>query len=93
MRSSSLHPTRWPTGVLQRGHMPKAALKAEAPAATGSSEARQRTARTSAAGPARDCRRSDARAAEMQVRPLSVVSGTAGSGPFGQLPFGRVGRL
>ena len=93
MRSSSLHPTRWPTGVLQRGHMPKAALKAEAPAATGSSEARQRTARTSAAGPARDCRRSDARAAEMQVRPLSVVSGTVGSSPLWRSTFGSSGWL
>jgi len=41
----------------------------------------------SAAGGARDCRRSDAPAAVMQVRPLPVVSGTAGSSPFGQSPF------
>ena len=93
MRYSSLYPPRRPTGVLQRGHMPKAVLKAEAPAATGSSEARQRAARTSAAGPARDCRRSDARAAVMQVRPLSVSSGIAGSSPFGRSPFGGLAWL
>ena len=40
---------------------------------------------------ARDCRRSDAIAAVMQVRPLSVSSGIAGSSPFGQLPFGDPG--
>lgn len=42
---------------------------------------------------ARDCRRSDAPAAGMQVRPLSVSSGTVGSSPFGQLPFGGLGWL
>ena len=45
------------------------------------------------AGGARDCRRSDAPAAVMQVRPLSVVSGIAGSSPFGQSPFGDPGWL
>ena len=45
----------------------------------------------SAAGGAGDCRRSDAPAAVMQVRPLSVVSGAAGSSPFGRSPFGRSG--
>ena len=47
----------------------------------------------SAAGGARDCARSDAIAAVMQVRPLSVVSGTADSSPFGQSPFGDPGWL
>ena len=47
----------------------------------------------SAAGGARDCRRSDTPAAVMQVRPLSVVSGTADSSPFGQSPFGDPGWL
>lgn len=41
----------------------------------------------------RDCARSDAIAAVMQVRPLSVVSGTADSSPFGQSPFGDPGWL
>jgi len=47
----------------------------------------------SAAGCARDCRRSDAPAAVMQVRPLSVVSGTAGWSPFGRSPFAGLGWL
>ena len=47
----------------------------------------------SAAAGARDCRRRNARAAVMQVRPLSVVSGTAGSSLFGQSPFGDPGWL
>ena len=47
----------------------------------------------SAAGGARDFRRSEASASVMQVRPLSVVSGTAGSSPFGCSPFGRLGWL
>ena len=47
----------------------------------------------SAAGGARDCHRSEARAAAMQVRPLSVSSGTAGSSPFGYSTFGRLGWL
>ncbi len=34
-----------------------------------------------------------AEAAVMQVRPLSVVSGTAGSSPFGRSPFGPLGWL
>ena len=42
---------------------------------------------------ARDCRRGDGRAAVMQVRPLSVVSGTARSSPFGRSPFGASGWL
>lgn len=47
----------------------------------------------SAAGGARDCRRSDAPAAVMQVRPLSVVSGIAGSRPVGRSAFGPLGWL
>jgi len=47
----------------------------------------------SAAGCARDCRRSDAIAAVMQVRPLSVSSGIAGWSPFGCSPFGGSGWL
>jgi len=51
------------------------------------------TASASAAGGARDCRRRNAGAAVMQVRPPSVVSGVAGSSPFGRSPFGRSGWL
>ena len=40
------------------------------------------------AGITRDCRRGYARAAVMQVRPLSVSSGTAGLSPFGRSVFG-----
>ena len=47
----------------------------------------------SAARGARDCRRSDAIAAVMQVRPLSVVSGTAGSSSFGRSAFADSGWL
>ena len=93
MRRSSLNSTRWPTALLRRGHMPAAARQAEAPATAGARKARQRTACTSAAGPARDGRRSDARAAVMQVRPLSVVSGLSGWSPFGRPPFGTSGWL
>lgn len=45
----------------------------------------------SAAGCARDCRRRNASAAVMQVRPPSVVSGIAGWSPFGRSPFGGLG--
>ena len=51
------------------------------------------TSGASATGGARDCRRSDGRAAVMQVRPLSVSSGTAGSNPFGRPTFGDPGWL
>ena len=51
------------------------------------------TASASATGGARDRQRRNARAAVMQVRPLSVVSGAAGSSPFGSSPFSRSGRL
>ena len=47
----------------------------------------------SAAGGARDCRRSDASAAVMQVRPPSFSSGAAGSSPFGCSSFARLGWL
>jgi hypothetical protein len=69
------------------GCVPTAALQAETPAATGTHEACRQVTGASAAGGARDCHRSDAIAAVMQVRPLSVVSGTAGSRPFGRLAF------
>ncbi len=88
MRRSSLNSPRWPTPFLRRGHMPAAARQAEAPSTAGMKPTRQRTVGTSTAGGARDCRRSDAIAAVMQVRPLSVSSGIAGSSPFGLLPFG-----
>ena len=61
--------------------------------ATAAPETYGPTPGASAAGGARDCRRSDARAVVMQVRPLSVVSGAAGSSPFGCSPFGRSGWL
>ena len=80
MRSSSLHPTRWPTRPPWRGHLPTAERQAEAPATVGTKPARWPTSGTPEAGPARDCRRSDGGAAVMQVRPLSVSSGTAPDG-------------
>ena len=93
MRRPSLNSTRWPTLLLRRDHMPAAARQAEAPATAGLKPTRQRTVGTSTAGGARDCRRSDAVAAVMQVRPLSVVSGIAGSSPFGRSAFGWSGWL
>ena len=51
-------------------------------------ETHGRAPSASGAGGARDCRFSDGRAAVMQVRPLSVVSGIAGWSPFGRPPFG-----
>ena len=93
MRCSSLYPPRWPTGVLWYGYVSTAAPQAEAPAATATHEVRRRAVGTSAAGLARDCGRGDATAALMQVRPPSVVSGTAGSSPFGRSPFGALGWL
>jgi hypothetical protein len=56
-------------------------------------EAYGRAPSASADGGTRDCRLSDGRAAVMQVRPLSVSSGTAGSRPFGCSPFGGLGWL
>ena len=51
------------------------------------------TPSASAAAGARDCRLGNASAAVMQVRPLSVVSGAAGSSPFGCSALGRSGWL
>ena len=93
MRRFSIHSTRWPTPLLRRGHVPAAARQAEAPAIAGRKPTRQRTVGTSTAGSRRDCRRSDAIAAVMQVRPLSVVSGIAGLSPFGRSAFGPLGWL
>jgi hypothetical protein len=93
MRRSSPNSTRWPTPLRRRGHMPAAVRQAQAPATAEAKPARQRAVGASTAGVARDCRRSEAGAAVMQVRPLSVVSGTAGSSPFGQSPFGDPGWL
>lgn len=93
MRCFSLYPPRWPTGALRCGHVPTAAVQAETPAATGTNPAYRLTGSTSAAATARDCRRSDAIAAVMQVRPLSVSSGTAGWSPFGRSAFGPLGWL
>ena len=93
MRRSSLNSTRWPRPLLRRDHVPAAVRQAEAPASAETKPARQRAVGASTAGVARDCRRSEARAALMQVRPLSVASGTAGPSPFGQSPFGDPGWL
>ena len=93
MRCSSLYPPRWPTGVLPCDHAPPTAVQAEAPAGTGSNPACQLTGSTSAVGRARECRRSDANAAVMQVRPPSVVAGIAGLNPFGRSAFADSGWL
>ena len=91
MRCSSLYPPRCPTGLLWRGYVPTAAPQADAPAATGTHMACGQAPGASAAGCVRDCGRRSASAALMQVRPLSVVSGTAGSSPFGRSAFGPLG--
>ena len=93
MRCSSQYPTRWPTRLPPSAYAPTPAVQAEAPAATGTNEARWPTPGASRAEHARDCRRGNGRVAVMQVRPLSVVSGTAGSSPFGRSPFGASGWL
>jgi hypothetical protein len=87
MPCSTLHLIRCPTLPLPHGHA-SAAVGPETFATTGTIEARRPTVNASPAGPARECRRSNAPAAVMQVRPLSVSSGTAGSSPFGRSPFG-----
>ena len=56
-------------------------------------ESHGRAPSASAAGGTRDCGRSDGRAAVMQVRPLSVSSGSAGSSPFGRSAFADSGWL
>ena len=93
MRCCSLYPTRWPARPLPCGYLPTATLQAAPIAAAGTNPACQLTDSTSASGLARDCRRSDAPAAVMQVRPLSVSSGTAGWSRFGRSPFGPLGWL
>ena len=93
MRCSSLHPTRWSTRFLPHGYLPTAAAWAGTSAAAGTNPAYQLAGSRSAAGRSRDWRRSNAIAAVMQVRPLSVVSGTAGSSPFVRSPFGTSGWL
>ncbi len=91
MRCSSLNPSRCPTGVLWHGYVPTTALQAEAPLATGTHQPCRQAAGTSAASCERDCGRRIGSAAVMQVRPLSVSSGTAGSCPFGRSAFGPLG--
>ena len=93
MCCSSLYPPRCPTGILWHGYVPTAALQAEAPTATGNHEACRQATGASAARCVRDCGRRGASAAVMQVRPLSVVSGSASSNPFGRSPDGTSGRL
>ena len=93
MHSPSPNSTRWPTPLRRRGHVPAAVRQAEAPTTAETKPARQRAVGASTAGVARECRRSEARAAVMQVRPLSVVSGIAGSSPFGRAAFGPLGWL
>jgi hypothetical protein len=93
MRCSPVYPTRWPTRPLRSGDVPTAARQAVAPAASGTNLACQLTVSVSSAGRARDCRRSDGRAAVMQVRPLLVVSGIDGSNLFVRSPFGTFGWL
>ncbi len=93
MRCSSLYPPRCPGVFLWHGYVPTAALQAETPAVTGTHETCRQAPSASAVGRARDCRLSDAPAAVMQVRPLSVVSGIADWGLFGRPPFGASGWL
>lgn len=77
------HPIGRRTRLCPKGHVASRAVQVESTSTVESCEARWPTGCTSWAGPARDCRRSDAPAAVMQVRPLSVSSGTAGWNPFG----------
>jgi len=80
----------WPNSVV---HGSNELDRSRPRSATPAPETYGPTPGASAAGGARDCRRGDAFAAVMQVRPLSVVSGVAGSSPFGCSPFGRSGRF
>ena len=80
----------WPDSVVHRS---KVVGRNGPLSAGGAPETYGLTPGASATGGARDCRRRNARAAVMQVRPLSVVSGAAGSSPFGRSPFGRSGGL
>lgn len=93
MRCSSLYPPRWPTRLLLSCHVPAPVAGADKPCATETNAECQLAVGTSAVGRARDCRRSDAIAAVMQVRPLSVVSGIAGWSPFGRSASGTPGWL
>ena len=80
----------WPNSLVRDS---KLASHSSSLSAGASSEAYGRAPSALAARGARDCGRSDGRAAVMQVRPLSMVSGTVGSSPFGRPPFGASGRL
>ena len=78
----------WPNSFVRDS---KLASHSSSLSAGGSPETYRRALSASAAGGARDCRRSDAPAAVMQVRPLSVVSGIVGLSPFGRSAFGPLG--
>lgn len=91
MRCSSLYPPRWATRLLLSGHVPAPVARADKPCATETNAVGRPAVGTSAVGRARDCRRSDAIAAVMQVRPPSVSSGTGGWSPFGRSTFGPLG--
>lgn len=93
MRCTSLYPPRWPTRILLSGRVPAAEAGVDKPRAAETNAICQPAVSTSAVRRARDCRRRNARAAVMQVRPLSVVSGTAGSNPFGRWAFADSGWL
>lgn len=80
----------WPNSLVRDS---KVASHSSPLSAGASPETYRRAPSASAAGGARDCRFSDGRAAVMQVRPLSVVSGVAGSRPFGRSAFGWSGWL
>ena len=80
----------WPNSVV---HQSKMVGRNGSVSAGRAPETYGLTPGASAAGGARDCRRRNTGVAVMQVRPLSVVSGAAGSSPFGCSPFGRLGWL
>ena len=80
----------WPDSVVHRSEVVR---RSWPPRASAAPEAYGLTPSASAAANARDCRLGNAGAAVMQVRPLSVVSGAAGSSPFGRSAFGRSGWL
>ena len=80
----------WPNSLVRDW---KLASHSSPLSAGASPETYGRAPSASAAGGACDCRRSDAPAAVMQVRPLSVSSGIAGSSPVGRSAFGPLGWL
>ena len=84
----SHHPNVRRTRHCQKSHVTSSMGQVQSTSTVESHEALRSTGGASAAGGARDCGRSDAIAAVMQVRPLSVVSGIAGWSPFGRPPFG-----